>query len=195
MRQKLVLKLVSLLLVGSPSFLLSQLDFSGYYHSWTAIRAQKDYDFILLRNRLRLNSSFDQGSVAGHISLDVRSDKTGLGSDFEIFLREAYVDIYLDKIDFRIGKQQVVWGKADGLFINDIVCPLDMRMFLLQDFDNIRMGLSMVKANLYVGNWTLEGLWIPEFEPWKFAGPGSDWEFKLGPPDTIDAFNPLPPYS
>ncbi|MDP6396500.1 MAG: hypothetical protein QF712_02215, partial [Candidatus Marinimicrobia bacterium] len=105
-------------------------------------------------------------------------------------LREAYVDLFFSNVEFRLGKQQVVWGKADGVFINDIVCPLDMSMFLLQDFDNIRMGLPMAKANLYLGNWTLEGLWIPQFEPWQFAEAGSDWEFTLGvPPDTVWVFN------
>ncbi|MDP7025719.1 MAG: hypothetical protein QGI16_02180, partial [Candidatus Marinimicrobia bacterium] len=101
-------------------------------------------------------------------------------------LREAYVDLFFSNVEFRLGKQQVVWGKADGVFINDIVCPLDMSMFLLQDFDNIRMGLPMAKANLYLGNWTLEGLWIPKFEPWQFAEAGSDWEFTLSVrPDTV----------
>jgi len=150
---------------------------------------------MLLRNRLRLNTFFDQGSVAGHLSLDVRSDKVSQESELEISLREAYVDIYFNHADLRIGKQQVVWGKADGLFINDIVCPLDMRMFLLQDFDNIRMGLSMMKANVYLYNWTLEGVWIPEFEPWEFAEQGSDWEFQLGPPDTLYVYSPFPPTS
>jgi len=150
---------------------------------------------MLLRNRLRFDASFDQGPLTGYLSLDVKNDRLNLGIESEITLREAYVDLYFNRADFRIGKQQVVWGKADGLFINDIVCPLNMRMFLLQDFDNIRMALSMVKANLYLGEWTLEGLWISEFEPWKFAEPGSDWAFQLGPPDTIWTVIPSPPES
>lgn len=160
---------------------MGQVDFSGHYQNWTALRTQEDYDFILLRNRLRLNTLFDQGSLRGLVSLDVRNDRTGAGSEFEITLREAYVDLYFDRVDLRIGKQQVVWGKADGLFINDIVCPLDMRWFLLQDFDNIRMGLSMIRADVYLGDWTIEGLWIPDFQPWEFAEPGSDWEFHTSP--------------
>ena len=189
------LKLGFLSLLFFFSSLSGQLNFSGYYQSWTAVRSQKEYDFMLLRNRLRLNTLFDQGMVTGHLSLDIRNDKEDPGSELEILLREAYVNIYFEKVDFRIGKQQVVWGKADGLFINDIVCPLDMRMFLLQEFDNIRMGLPMFKANVYFDNWALEGVWIPEFEPWKFASAGSDWEFQLGPPDTLPTVIVSPPES
>jgi len=54
-------------------------------------------------------------------------------------LREAYIDIYGNWLDLRLGKQQVVWGKTDGYFINDIVNPLDLSYFILQDFDDIRM--------------------------------------------------------
>ena len=123
-------KFVLLFLASFPSLLLGQLDFSGYYQSWTTIRAKEDYDFMLLRNRLRFDASFDQGPLTGYLSLDVKNDRLNLGIESEITLREAYVDLYFNRADFRIGKQQVVWGKADGLFINDIVCPLDMRMFL-----------------------------------------------------------------
>ena len=166
--------------------LQAQLEFTGFYQNWLAIRAVEEYDIMLIRNRVRLDGNLYGETLGAYFSLDVRNDGTNDESDFEISLREAYVDLYFSNVEFRLGKQQVVWGKADGVFINDIVNPLDMRMFLLQDFDNIRMGIPMVKANLYLGNWTLEGLWIPKFEPWQFAKAGSDWEFTLGlPADTV----------
>ncbi len=166
--------------------LQAQMEFSGYYQNWIAVRAAEENDIMLFRNRVRLDGNLYGKSIGSYFSLDVREEGAIGESDFEITLREAYVDLFFSNVEFRIGKQQVVWGKADGVFINDIVNPLDMRMFLLQDFDNIRMGLPMVKANFFMGNWSLEGLWIPQFEPWQFAEPGSDWEFTLGvPPDTV----------
>ena len=166
--------------------LQAQMEFSGFYQNWMAVRAAEENDIMLIRNRVRLDGNLYGETVGGYFSIDIRNDGTSGEYDFETFLREAYVDLFFSNVEFRLGKQQVVWGKADGVFINDIVCPLDMSMFLLQDFDNIRMGLPMAKANLYLGNWMLEGLWIPKFEPWQFAEAGSDWEFTLSvPPDTV----------
>ncbi len=166
--------------------LQAQMEFSGFYQNWMAVRATEENDIMLIRNRVRLDGNLYGETVGGYFSVDVLNDGTNGEYDFETFLREAYVDLFFSNVEFRLGKQQVVWGKADGVFINDIVCPLDMSMFLLQDFDNIRMGLPMAKANLYLGNWMLEGLWIPKFEPWQFAEAGSDWEFTLSvPPDTV----------
>ncbi|MEE9165867.1 MAG: DUF1302 family protein [Candidatus Neomarinimicrobiota bacterium] len=173
------------LLAVPLTLLYGEIDFAGYYQNWTALRLRQDPDFMLLRNRLRLDTQIRQESLRGFVSLDLRNDMESGETDFEITLREAYIDLYFERTDLRIGKQQVVWGKADGLFINDIVCPLDMRWFLLQDFDNIRTGLTMIRADVYLGDWTFEGLWIPEFEPWKFAAQGSDWEFGFALPDTI----------
>ena len=166
--------------------LQAQMEFSGFYQNWMAVRAAEENDIMLIRNRVRLDGNLYGETVGGYFSIDIRNDGTSGEYDFETSLREAYVDLFFSNVEFRLGKQQVVWGKADGVFINDIVCPLDMSMFLLQDFDNIRMGLPMAKANLYLGNWMLEGLWIPKFEPWQFAEAGSDWEFTLSvPPDTV----------
>ena len=166
--------------------LQAQMEFSGFYQNWMAVRATEENDIMLIRNRVRLDGNLYGETVGGYFSVDVLNDGTNGEYDFETSFREAYVDLFFSNVEFRLGKQQVVWGKADGVFINDIVCPLDMSMFLLQDFDNIRMGLPMAKANLYLGNWMLEGLWIPKFEPWQFAEAGSDWEFTLSvPPDTV----------
>ncbi len=166
--------------------LQAQMEFSGFYQNWMAVRATEENDIMLIRNRVRLDGNLYGETVGGYFSIDIRNDGTSGEYDFETSFREAYVDLFFSNVEFRLGKQQVVWGKADGVFINDIVCPLDMSMFLLQDFDNIRMGLPMAKANLYLGNWMLEGLWIPKFEPWQFAEAGSDWEFTLSvPPDTV----------
>jgi hypothetical protein len=99
----------------------------------------------------------------------------GAGSDPEIGIREAYVDIYFDDIDLRVGKQAVVWGKAEGAFITDIVSPQDMRSFILADFTEIRKGIPAIKANWYTGAYTFEGVWIPQFVPSTPPGPESIW--------------------
>ncbi len=53
------------------------------------------------------------------------------------FLREAYVDTSVNDWDLRLGKQQVVWGTADGIKLLDMINPTDYR-FMVQDPWRIR---------------------------------------------------------
>ncbi len=60
-------------------------------------------------------------------------------------LREAYLDLYFGNFDLRIGKQQIVWGKADGVFITDMVSPKIYSNFYYPNFDEIRIGVEGAK--------------------------------------------------
>ena len=51
----------------------------------------------------------------------------GAEGDVDAGVREAYIDLFLPSLDIRVGKQAVVWGEAEGVFITDIVSPQDLR--------------------------------------------------------------------
>ena len=80
--------------------------------------------------------------------------------DFE--LREAFADIHLGDWFLRLGKQQVVWGQADGLRVLDQVNPLSFREFILGDFEDRRIPLWTVNAERTFGPVTVQLLWIPD---------------------------------
>ncbi|MCK5760843.1 MAG: hypothetical protein KAH33_06085, partial [Candidatus Delongbacteria bacterium] len=90
-------------------------------------------------------------------------------------LRELYLDIFFDTMDIRIGKQQVIWGKADGVFITDIISPKDLTEFLLPDFDEIRLGVTGLKLDYSIGDSTFEIVWLPIFTPTIIPEVGSIW--------------------
>ena len=79
-------------------------------------------------------------------------------------LREAYLDIHLGPIDFRIGKQIIVWGRADRINPTDNLSPRDFTLPVPDD-DDQRLGTAAVKATYYFGELSLTGLWLPHFEP------------------------------
>ncbi len=54
----------------------------------------------------------------------------------EAEIRELYVDVPINKWLIRAGKQQVVWGQADGLKVLDLVNPQSFREFILADFED-----------------------------------------------------------
>ncbi|MBF0357119.1 MAG: RNA polymerase-associated protein rapA [Magnetococcales bacterium] len=66
-------------------------------------------------------------------------------------LRELYVDTTTGPLDWRIGKQQVVWGTADGIKLLDIVNPTDWREFVQNTTEDARIPVWMIKAEADVG--------------------------------------------
>lgn len=79
-----------------------------------------------------------------------------LGDNADLELREFYLDNTLGDVDLRLGKQQVVWGQADGLRVLDVLNPMDYREFILPDTDDRRIPLWMLNAELPLGEDTLQ---------------------------------------
>ena len=182
MRRFSIAAIMTIVLIVSSPGLFAEVEFHGFFRNHSAFRIAEPNDAMLLRNRMRLNSELWGDDVYGFASVDFLNDNVA-GDDTKLNLREAYLDIYGKFVDFRIGKQQVVWGKADGYFINDIVNPLDLSLFLLQDFDDIRMATTMLNTKLHYGNHSLELLVIPEFKPMNIDFSGN-WAF-----NRPDSFN------
>lgn len=85
-----------------------------------------------------------------------------LGDRVDVELRELYVEGRIGPAWLRIGKQQVVWGQADGLKVLDVVDPQDFREFILEDFDESRIPLWTANLEVPAGPATLQLLWIPD---------------------------------
>ena len=81
----------------------------------------------------------------------------------ELRLDEAYLQGGLgSKLDLKIGRQIVVWGKSDNIRITDILNPLDLRLPGLVDIRFLRLPVTMTKLDYYQGNWSLGGMVIHE---------------------------------
>jgi Protein of unknown function (DUF1302)/AMIN domain len=93
----------------------------------------------------------------------------------ELSLRELYLDTQWAEIYWRLGKQQVVWGQADGIKVLDVVNPQSFREFILDDFDDSRTPLWMVNAEVPLGEGGLQLLWIPDTTYHELAEAGSPY--------------------
>lgn len=85
-----------------------------------------------------------------------------LGDRADMELREFYLSTQLGKAHLTLGKQQVVWGKADGLKLLDVINPQNFREFILDNFDDSRIPLWTVNAELSFGKSNVQFLWIPD---------------------------------
>lgn len=84
------------------------------------------------------------------------------GDRVDLELRELYVEGRAGPAWLRLGKQQVVWGQADGLKVLDVINPQTFREFILADFEDSRIPLWMANLEVPVGPTTLQLLWIPD---------------------------------
>ncbi len=113
----------------------------------------------------RLRAETVDGLRPGDVNRDSYSQASqpGLvGQELEAELREFYLEGDLGEHYLTLGKQQVVWGKADGLKVLDVVNPQSFREFILEDFDNSRIPLWMVNVEHPLGNWDAQFIWIPD---------------------------------
>ncbi len=85
-----------------------------------------------------------------------------LGNHAEVELREFFVQGKIGPAWLRAGKQQVVWGQADGLKVLDVVDPQDFREFILPTFEDSRIPLWTLNTEIPIGATQLQLLWIPD---------------------------------
>lgn len=95
------------------------------------------------------------------------------------WLRDFYLDYTRGNWFFRIGKQQVAWGQADGITVLDRINPVDLSEFWLPDFVDLRIPLWMVNINYSPKtNSNLQLLFIPDFQQSEAAFLGAPFCFR-----------------
>lgn len=93
----------------------------------------------------------------------------------ELSLREAYLDFGSGDLEFRLGRQHVVWGEVVGMFVADVVSARDMREFVLPEFEQLRIPQWAARAEYFAGETHLELLWIPRPSHEDIGKPGADF--------------------
>ncbi|MDT8363341.1 MAG: DUF1302 family protein [Nitrosomonas sp.] len=110
---------------------------------------------------------------------DVRRDQ-----HFELFLRENYLDVSAGDFDVRIGRQHIIWGEMVGLFFADVVSAKDMREFVLQDFDLLRIPQWAIRTEYSKNDFHADFVWIPFASLDKIGRPGAEF-FPFALPDNL----------
>jgi len=162
MKKTAIILTISLLLVSAAGAAAQDITFGGYVRNTTGVLLNDSLDFSQVQNTLDFSAEY-YGDISD-LKADVYLNQSGK-NEIEAGVKELYLDILFDSMDFRIGKQQIIWGKADGVFITDVVSPKNLSNFILPDFDEIRMGVTGVKSNIYLGSIDLELVWLPAFTP------------------------------
>lgn len=85
-------------------------------------------------------------------------------------LREAFVGASFGGLDLRVGRQIVVWGRADGLNPTGNLAAEDLTLLTPEDADR-RLGAATATGSYYLGSVAVSALWIPEFRGHRFPLP------------------------
>ncbi len=153
--------LVILLILAQKSD--AQINVKGFVDSYHAVRIKSPHDYLSSRNRVRMEMSVEAGDALSFISFNGIKNKI-LPTESAIELREAYLDYIGGSWDARIGRQIVIWGKADGVQITDVVSPMDYTEFLARDYDDIRIPVDAVKLRFFRDIMNFELIWAPTFQ-------------------------------
>lgn len=150
------------------AFELGPFDASCYFRNQTWVRAWDGPDDLMqCRNEFNLDLTYDKiphlklfaelrpfydlaydwsDSGTGGAAKHLRSGwahNVVRNNDRDPFLRECYADITAGKWFARIGKQQVSWGKSDGIYMLDVINPLCGRNPFVWETEDLKVPLWM----------------------------------------------------
>ncbi len=118
-------------------------------------------DLMKFENSARFFINGDVGEDSSwHAELNMICDSEGETWDYKChrtytqhdWLRELYIDTQFAGWDLRLGKQQVVWGTADGIKLLDIINPTDYRELNQNAMESSRIPIWMINAERNVGD-------------------------------------------
>lgn len=81
----------------------------------------------------------------------------------EVELYDAYLEGSItDTLDFKVGRQVVVWGRSDTIRVTDVLNPLDNRRPGMVDIEDLRLPVTMAKFDYFLGDWRVTPIAILE---------------------------------
>ena len=134
--------------------------FSGFVDTYHAVRSKSPNDFMSSRSRLR--TEFETRKGKSYMFASLNSVYNNIVEDqTKIELREAFFQYTTNNWDFKVGKQIVIWGVADGMRITDIISPMDYTEFLARDYDDIRIPVNAFRLKYVKPSYNLDLIFIP----------------------------------
>ncbi|MDR0548841.1 MAG: hypothetical protein LBI10_05450 [Deltaproteobacteria bacterium] len=159
------------------SFWREKVEFSGLIEATFSARLKKPHNAIVSRLKARLESTVRWDRFYGLISAQAEKN-WAIPSETGVNLYEFWVEYVGQGFDLRVGRQIIIWGKADGVQITDLICPPDYAEFIARPLDEIRKPVTAARIRYLGAKINLELIFIPFFQ--KGSPPGADSPWNLG---------------
>lgn len=113
------------------------------------------------RVRLDQRDELEPGRYSYH-SYSKASRPLTLGNTGSAEIRDFYLEHRSERGLTRLGKQQIVWGRLDGIKVLDLINPQDFREFISNDLSESRISLWSAYFDYSFGKWRAEFAVIPD---------------------------------
>ena len=153
----------------------AKVQLSGYGETFHAARIRNLHEMNSSRTGVRLEAAAEFGPAYLFISGDGEKNWK-LADESGFSLHEAWFDYVGDGWDMRLGRQIIIWGKADGVQITDLVSPPDYTEYITRDLDEIRLPVTAAKFRLLGDVAVTEFIWIPFFKAAVLADSENPWQ-------------------
>jgi len=120
---------------------------------------------LLGEERLRLDLTGWTDAVEAEVRIKLDGIHDAVADDFDLDLREAYLDYTMGDLDFRLGRQIATWGVGDLLFINDVFPKNWVSFYSGRPLEYLKTGVDGLRARYSTDVMNAELLAIPRFEP------------------------------
>ncbi|TFG91808.1 MAG: SPOR domain-containing protein [Syntrophobacterales bacterium] len=93
----------------------------------------------------------------------------------ELSFDELYLNYGMEHFRLRAGNQIYGWGTADAFNPTSYFNPSDMREILFRDDDENKVGVPSLSGMFFLGDYTLEAVFVPVHIPTIMAPEGNFW--------------------
>ncbi len=136
-----------------------------------------DIDFTAIGQfRYDAIDKIDHGTLS-QSEISPASRRAVIGDRIDFELRELYFEKNINNVYLKLGKQQIVWGNSDGLKVLDVVNPQDFREFIHDEWEDSRIPLWTLNAEIPISEWLMQLLWIPDRTYHKLPEQNSSFSF------------------
>lgn len=157
------------------------LHLSGWLETSQGGRVYSPDEALTSRLQARVEAAIDWGPLHAFTSLDAEKNWI-IEDNTQLAVREAWLEYVENSWSLRVGRQLIVWGKADALRITDNVCPVDYSDFMNRQRDEVRIPVAAALLRFSGEIFSTDLIWIPEFRPAAYPGEDAPWGplFSLG---------------
>jgi len=156
--------------VDFESFLL------GTYSKRTSGETPEGHEFLLAEERLRLDLSIWTERIEAEARVKLDGTHDSISGEFDVDLREAYLDYSAGNFDLRLGRQIATWGVGDLLFINDVFPKDWVSFFSGRPLEFLKLGVDGARLSLFADAVNVELMIVTDFRPDTLPTP---WRFFL----------------
>ncbi|MEQ8660676.1 MAG: DUF1302 family protein [Gammaproteobacteria bacterium] len=159
------------------------------YETLNAMRTELLLEFVykgwsnitpVLKLRPYYDAMFDINGKDSSVARDWETNLRGsMNDEYDPLVREAFVDINIDPVFVRAGRQIVTWGRSDGVTVLDVVTPRNFRNPLTFEQERFMIPQWMINTNLDLSDvdWIpggiskdLQIIWNLDYQPSRFPG-------------------------